>query len=166
MTPADKPTIPPCKFAHGPLLLNTPRRLADLVSDPRIIKWWKEADGAFAGPADPRDRWSYWADLADGWRWEETISLHEPTAKDLFDALWSVYCGCGCDMTVEDAKQKAADPYLAEDIPQEGRNMTFRLSPEAAYQVDRWRAQGRPVNLSRIVQDALVKALVAALDVS
>jgi len=62
-----------------------PRTLAEIKADPRIAEVWREDDGCFG------DRPSYWATLADGWRWEETSSLHEPTVKALAAALANTY---------------------------------------------------------------------------
>jgi|TARA_R110000824_G_scaffold54336_11_gene149926 hypothetical protein len=69
-----------------------PRTLAELKADPRIDEVWREDDGCWPGVN------AYWASLAEGWRWEECITLHEPTVECLLEALKTTYTGCAkCD---------------------------------------------------------------------
>ena len=90
---------PVCERCNQPVDSNParpgrqPRTLAELKADPRIDEVWREYDGAW----DDHPL-SYWASLAKGWRWEECITLHEPTVKLLIDALSVTYSGCAkCD---------------------------------------------------------------------
>ncbi len=66
-----------------------PRTLAELKADPRVTEVWREEDGAWDDYP-----MSYWVALAEGWRWEECITLHEPTVKRLLEALSMTYPDC------------------------------------------------------------------------
>lgn len=65
----------------------TPRTLAQLEADPRVREVWREHDGCW----DTNGGRSYWAALADGWKWEGCSTLHEPTVKRLCAALSQAY---------------------------------------------------------------------------
>ena len=50
------------------------KSLDKLAADPRIVEVWDEGEDGM------------WAELANGWIWDEVHTLHEHTVKDLLNA--------------------------------------------------------------------------------